>query len=65
MHYVNSDRNMVVGFRATRDFTRQLDQLCQRLGHRRSAVVRYALNQFMRSNWNNPEQFNKVRHAMY
>ena len=65
MDSFNADRNMVVGFRATRDFTRQLDQLCQRLGHRRSAVVRYALNQFMRSNWNNPEQFSRVRNEMY
>ena len=59
------DRNQIVGFRATRDFTKRFDELCVRLGHNRSSVVRYALNSFIRNNWNNPENFMRVREEMY
>lgn len=58
-------RNQIVGFRATRDFTKKFDELCVRLGHNRSDVVRYALNNFIRANWNNVENFNRVRSEMY
>ena len=59
------DRNQIVGFRATREFTKKFDELCVRLEHNRSCVVRYALNDFIRSIWNNPENFNRVRNEMY
>lgn len=59
------DRNQTVGFRATRDFTKKFDELCNRLGHDRSSVVRYALNNFIRANWNNVENFKRVREEMY
>jgi metal-responsive CopG/Arc/MetJ family transcriptional regulator len=59
------DRNQIVGFRATRDFTKKFDELCARLGHNRSSVVRYALNNFMRNHWNNSENFKRVREEMY
>lgn len=60
-----SERNQIVGFRATRDFTKKFDELCNRLGHNRSSVVRYALNNFIRNNWNNTENFKRVREEMY
>lgn len=59
------ERNQVVGFRATKDFTKKFDELCGRLGHNRSSVVRYALNDFIRNNWNNTENFTRVREEMY
>ncbi len=59
------NRNQIVGFRVTKDFTKKFDELCVRLGRRRSSVVRYALNSFLRSNWNNPESFKRVREEMY
>ena len=59
------DRNQIVGFRATRDFTRKFDELCNRLGHNRSSVVRYALNHFIRNHWNNSENFRRAREEMY
>lgn len=60
-----TERNQIVGFRATKDFTKKFDQLCERLGHNRSSVVRYALNNFIRNNWNNSENFKRVREEMY
>lgn len=60
-----TERNQIVGFRATKDFTKKFDALCDRLGHNRSSVVRYALNSFIRSNWNNTENFTRVREEMY
>ena len=59
------DRNQIVGFRATKDFTKKFDELCARLGHNRSSVMRYALNNFIRNNWNNTENFKRVRDEMY
>lgn len=65
MQGFNPERNQIVGFRATRDFTKKFDELCGRLGHNRSSVVRYALNNFIRANWNNTENFTRVREEMY
>ena len=59
------DRNQIFAFRTTKDFTSQFDALCDRLGYCRSEVVRYALKQFFRSNWNNTENFNKVKEEMF
>ena len=42
MEWNLTERNQIVGFRATKDFTKKFDQLCLRLGHNRSAVMRYA-----------------------
>ena len=58
-------RNQLVAFRTTEDFASRFDQLCERLGSRRSAVIRYALTSFLRSNWNNPESFHRVQNEMY
>lgn len=60
-----TERTQIVGFRATCDFTKKFDELCNRLGHNRSSVVRYALNNFIRNNWNNTENFKRVREEMY
>lgn len=65
MEWNLTERNQIVGFRATKDFTKKFDQLCLRLGHNRSAVMRYALNNFIRSNWNNTENFTRARDEMY
>lgn len=59
------ERNQVVGFRATQDFTNRFDELCHRLGHNRSSVARYALNAFIRSNWNNDENLERAKQEMY
>ena len=65
MEWHLTERNQIVGFRATKDFTKKFDHLCLRLGHNRSSVMRYALNNFIRSNWNNVENFTRVREEMY
>lgn len=59
------DRNQIFAFRTTKDFTNQFDALCDRLGYCRSEVVRYALKQFIRSNFNNTENLNKVKEEMF
>jgi hypothetical protein len=59
------NRNTLIGVRATIDFTKKFDELCSRLGQNRSNVVRYALNSFIRNNWNNTENFTRAREEMY
>ena len=58
-------RNQIFAFRATKDFTSQFDELCERLGYCRSEVVRYALKQFLSSIWNSPESLDKVKKEMF
>lgn len=60
-----STRNQIFAVRTTKDFVKQFDGLCERLGHNRSEVVRYALKQFFNSHFNNPELFRKVRQDLY
>jgi hypothetical protein len=62
---MKQDRNQIFAFRTTKDFTRNFDQLCERLGYNRSEVVRFALKEFMQLNWNNAESFKRVRQNMY
>ena len=57
-------RNQLFAFRTTRDFTRNFDDVCDRLGFNRSEVCRYALRQFMNLNWT-PEALHRVRNQMY
>jgi metal-responsive CopG/Arc/MetJ family transcriptional regulator len=61
----NSCRDQNLGFRTTRDFVKKFDNLCDRLGHNRSEVVRYCLKKFLNENWNNPENFSRVRKEMF
>lgn len=63
--YKSINRNQIVGFRATRDFTKKFDELCFRLGSNRSTIVRYALNDFICAHWNNPENFKRVKAELY
>ncbi len=56
-----STRNQIFAVRTTKDFVKQFDGLCDRLGFNRSEVVRYALKQFFNNHFNNPELFRKVR----
>ena len=63
MSYVVRDKIFAV--RTTEDFVVKFDQLCDRLGYNRSAVVRYCLKRFLNEHWNNPENFGKVRKEMF
>ena len=58
-------RNQIFAFRTTRDFTCRFDELCIRLGFNRSEVVRFALKEFLNTNFNNAESFKRVRKQMY
>lgn len=58
-------RNQIVGIRATANFINKFDLLCDRLGHNRSEVIRYCLKRFLNENWNNPENFQRVRKEMF
>lgn len=62
---MNEIRNQIFAFRTTRDFTGRFDELCERLGFNRSEVVRFALKEFLNSNFNNAESFKRVRTQMY
>lgn len=61
----NIDRNQLLGVRATRDFVRKFDELCDRLGHCRSDVIRYTLKKFLNETWNSSENFQRARRDMY
>lgn len=64
MNTSSINRNQLFAFRTTHDFTRNFDDLCDRLGFNRSEVCRYALRQFMNLNWT-PETVNRIRNQMY
>ncbi len=61
----NNQRNQNLGVRTTQDFVTKFDNLCDRLGHNRSEVVRYCLKKFLNEHWNNPENFTRVRKEMF
>ena len=58
-------RKQIMGVRASDEFLSKFDQLCYRLGHNRSEVIRYCLKRFLNEHWNNPENFQKVRKEMF
>ena len=58
-------RNQILGIRATNDFVRKFDELCERLGYNRSIIIRYALNKFYNDNYNNPTNFNQARQDLF
>lgn len=62
---INPHRNQIFAFRATTDFTKRFDDLCDRLGYNRSEVCRYALKKFFNDHWNNSTNFTKAREEMF
>lgn len=58
-------RNQILGVRATNQFVNKFDELCHRLGHNRSEVIRYCLKRFLNEHWNNSENFQKARKEMF
>jgi metal-responsive CopG/Arc/MetJ family transcriptional regulator len=60
-----SQRNQMLGIRATTDFVKKFDHLCDRLGYNRSEIIRYALKRFHNEHFNNPENFKRVRSEMF
>ena len=61
---VSIHRNQMLGVRATTDFVRKFDGLCERLGYNRSEVIRYCLKRFLNEHFNNPENFTRARREM-
>jgi metal-responsive CopG/Arc/MetJ family transcriptional regulator len=59
------NRNQILGVRATDDFVRKFDELCDRLGHNRSEVIRYCLKRFLNEHWNNSDNFRKARSELF
>ena len=62
MHMI---RNQILGIRATNDFVKKFDGLCERLGYNRSIIIRYALNKFFNEHFNNPTNFNLARQNLF
>ena len=58
-------RNQILGVRATNRFVNKFDELCDRLGHNRSEVIRYCLKRFLNEHWNNSENFKKARSELF
>lgn len=58
-------RNQIFAVRTTEDFVNKFDQLCNRLGHNRSEVVRYCLKRFLNEHWNSSENFQRARKEMF
>jgi len=58
-------RNQIFAVRTTEEFVDKFDQLCDRLGHNRSEVVRYCLKRFFNEHWNNSENFQRARKEMF
>jgi metal-responsive CopG/Arc/MetJ family transcriptional regulator len=58
-------RKQIMGVRASDEFLNKFDQLCDRLGHNRSEVIRYCLKRFLNEHWNNSENFQRVRKEMF
>lgn len=60
-----SGRNQILGVRATNQFVIKFDELCVRLGHNRSEVIRYCLKRFLNEHWNNSDNFNRARSELF
>ena len=58
-------RNQVLGVRTTNQFVTKFDELCDRLGHNRSEVVRYCLKKFLNEHWDNSENCNRARSELF
>jgi metal-responsive CopG/Arc/MetJ family transcriptional regulator len=58
-------RNQILGIRSTESFIKKFDELCLRLGHNRSEVVRYCLKRFLNDHWNNSENFKRARNDLF
>ena len=58
-------RNQILGVRSTNDFVKKFDELCERLGHNRSEVIRYCLKRFLNDHWNNSENFRRARSDLF
>jgi hypothetical protein len=58
------NRNCVLGVRANSEFIDKLDDLCFKLGHNRSEVVRYCLNRFLYENLDS-ENFRRAQVEMF
>lgn len=61
----SSVRNQILGIRTTESFINKFDELCERLGHNRSEVIRYTLKRFLNEHWNNSENFQRARKEMF
>jgi len=59
------NRKQILGARATDEFIKKFDGLCERLGHNRSEVIRYCLKKFFNEHFNNSENFKKARSEMF
>jgi metal-responsive CopG/Arc/MetJ family transcriptional regulator len=59
------NRNQILGVRATGEFVRKFDELCDRLGYNRSEVIRYVLKRFHSEHFNNSENFKRARAEMF
>lgn len=60
-----SNKEEILGFRVTKEFSDKFEGLCDRLGHTRSDVARYCLKKFFNEHFNNPEAFRKARSEMF
>lgn len=60
-----TNRNQLLAIRATHDFVNKFDALCERLGHNRSSVIRYALNDFFNNHYNNTANFTKAKQELF
>jgi hypothetical protein len=60
-----TEREQIVGFRATRDFVRVFDDLTGMFGCSRSELIRYVLKTFTRTHLNNDENRQRVLEEMY
>lgn len=59
------NRNQIVGIRTTNEFMNRFDELCERLGHNRSEVIRFCLNKFVIEHLNSPEKFKKSKSELF
>jgi len=57
------NRNILLGVRTTTNFVNQLDSLCDRFGHSRSTVIRYALRKLVNES-RDLTIFNKIRNEL-
>jgi|LauGreSuBDMM15SN_2_FD.fasta_scaffold340491_2 hypothetical protein len=60
-----SNKEQILGFRVTKEFSEKFEGLCDRLGHTKSDVARYCLKKFFNEHFNNPEAFRKARSEMF
>ncbi len=59
------NRDQILGVRITNEFIERFDLLCDRLGYKRSEVVRFCLNRFLMENIASEDTLHRTKSELF